>query len=486
MKKLISHILIALTGMLAVSCNAWLDVTPENAIADDDLFSTGFGYRNALNGIYTNLASDELYGKQLSWGFLSAISQQYNQKAGTISPMYADASELIYNTVDTEPVVTAIWEKGYKVIANLNKLIENIRPTDISLFEYGEEEKNLIYAEALSLRAMMHFDLLRLFAPAISKDDGKSYIPYVEVYPTLVPSYEGSKEILSKAIRDLKAAKELLSKCDITDEHKIWMSTGYRMLASSILSNDIASSDIFFAYRGYRMNYYAVAAILARVYYWGGEYELAYKEAKEVVEATYPNGNTSEPCFNFVSYSSLDTNLKDYNSIIMCFFNKTLQEDYIPYITKGNQTMFILDSDNIFASEEEKKEDKRFSLQTGAFTSNVYSLKYDIKLGQDGSDMIPGIRLSEMYYIMGEYFARKSEYSQAGKMLDEVRYARGILTTNLEKSIGSLEGFHIELLKDMRKEFIGEGQLFFQYKRLDKKPVDNAIFVFDKPDNEDI
>ncbi len=65
--------------------------------------------------------------------------------------------------------------------------------------------------------------------------------------------------------------------------------------------------------------------------------------------------------------------------------------------------------------------------------------------------MVPGIRLSEMYYIMGEYFARKGEYSQAGKMLDEVRYARGILTTNMENSIGSLEGFHTELLKDMRK-----------------------------------
>lgn len=75
--------------------------------------------------------------------------------------------------------------------------------------------------------------------------------------------------------------------------------------------------------------------------------------------------------------------------------------------------------------------------------------------------MVPGIRLSEMYYIMGEYFARKGEYSQAGKMLDEVRYARGILTTNMENSIGSLEGFHTELLKDMRKEFVGEGQMFF-------------------------
>ena len=69
MKKLISHILITLTGMLVVSCNAWLDVTPENAIADDDLFSTGFGLPGMpLNGIYTNLASDELYGKQTKLG----------------------------------------------------------------------------------------------------------------------------------------------------------------------------------------------------------------------------------------------------------------------------------------------------------------------------------------------------------------------------------------------------------------------------------
>ena len=152
--------LMACMGVLAVSCNSWLDVTPENAIADGDLFSTGFGFRNSLNGIYTNLASDELYGKELTWGFLSAISQQYNQTEATESPMYADASELIYNSVDTEPVVTAIWEKGYKVIANLNKLIENILQTDSRLFEYGEDEKNLIYAEALAL--LCYVCLLRL------------------------------------------------------------------------------------------------------------------------------------------------------------------------------------------------------------------------------------------------------------------------------------------------------------------------------------
>ena len=218
MKKRINHILIALAGILTVSCNAWLDVTPDNAIADDDLFSTGFGYRNALNGIYTNLASDELYGKQLSWGFLSAISQQYNQKVGTISPMYADASELIYNTVDTEPVVTAIWEKGYKVIANLNKLIENILPTDISLFEYGEEEKKLIYAEALSLRAMMHFDLLRLFAPAPATNPSGTYLPYRDKYEAAVIEKSTVTDFIEKILKDLLEAEDILRKFD-TEYH---------------------------------------------------------------------------------------------------------------------------------------------------------------------------------------------------------------------------------------------------------------------------
>ena len=296
MKKLISHILIALTGMLAVSCNAWLDVTPENAIADDDLFSTGFGYRNALNGIYTNLASDELYGKQLSWGFLSAISQQYNQKAGTISPMYADASELIYNTVDTEPVVTAIWEKGYKVIANLNKLIENIRPTDISLFEYGEEEKNLIYAEALSLRAMMHFDLLRLFAPATATNPSGAYLPYRDKYEAAVVEKCTVTDFIEKVLKDLLEAEDILRKFD-TEYHPEAMyasqmyeptpewNARYRFNSGSYIDD----MGAFFWYRGIRFNYLALLGLKARVCIYAGPayYKNAETAAKELYNTYY-------------------------------------------------------------------------------------------------------------------------------------------------------------------------------------------------------
>ena len=51
----------------------------------------------------------------------------------------------------------------------------------------------------------------------------------------------------------------------------------------------------------------------------------------------------------------------------------------------------------------------------------------------------------------------------------------------------SLENFLDELVKEVRKELIGEGQLYFLYKRLDRKSfADDVKFVFDRPENEDI
>ena len=45
-----------------VSCNEWLNVSPEDQIGEKDLFSNGEGFRNALNGIYKSMAEYELYG----------------------------------------------------------------------------------------------------------------------------------------------------------------------------------------------------------------------------------------------------------------------------------------------------------------------------------------------------------------------------------------------------------------------------------------
>ena len=480
MKKLYTISLLVLC-IVTTGCSDWLNVAPSNQVNEENLFSTGNGYRNALNGVYLDLGTSTLYGQNLSWGFMDLIAQYYSPVELNKERVYYQALNYKFEHTDVKSIISSIWSRSYNNIANCNNLINQVSNASPSLFEQGELEKNMIHGEALALRAFIHFEILRMFAPAMMKDDHKAYMPYVDVYPTFVPAYETNEEILKKVVADLKEAKRMLAQCDITEEHREWMAINPRMLGIDLSAGDIAVEDVFFAFRGYRMNYYAMTAILARVYFWNGEYELAYNEAKEVLDATYDDDG--QKCFSFMEYLELGNNMKDYNSIIMCFFNKTLQEDYEPFITKSSKDVFYLAD---FEKGEKELDQRLLEDMIGSERSNKYSRKYDISLGTYGSDMIPGIRLSEMYYIMGEYFARTNNFIKAGEMLDEVRFNRGIITTNLKNTITTLDGYHTEMLKDMRKEFVGEGQLFFQYKRLDKKPAKNAIFVFEKPNNEDV
>lgn len=67
------------------------------------------------------------------------------------------------------------------------------------------------------------------------------------------------------------------------------------------------------------------------------------------------------------------------------------------------------------------------------------------------------IRLSEMYYILAECAATPGE---AAEFLNKVRNIRGV------DPVVCTEANRLdEIEKEYRKEFYGEGQLFFFYKR---------------------
>jgi len=134
----------------------------------------------------------------------------------------------------------------------------------------------------LGIAGVFHFDILRTFAPSMEADDGKAYMPYVDLYPVISTTYYPNVEILKKIENDLIKARDLVATCDVK-EHPEWMETQCRMFAKGI--NSELPKDVFFAYRGYRMNYYAITALLARVYMWEKEYKKAYDMAMEVIEA---------------------------------------------------------------------------------------------------------------------------------------------------------------------------------------------------------
>lgn len=66
MKKL--YIIVILSSLCCFSCSKWLDVRSEFDVYEESMFENQFGFYNALNGLYQEMAKKELYGQELLWG----------------------------------------------------------------------------------------------------------------------------------------------------------------------------------------------------------------------------------------------------------------------------------------------------------------------------------------------------------------------------------------------------------------------------------
>ena len=104
--------------------------------------------------------------------------------------------------------------------------------------------------------------------------------------------------------------------------------------------------------------------------------------------------------------------------------------------------------------------------------------------------ILPVIRGTEMQYIMAECYARKGIWTEAAKILNEIRHARGCWD---DVSFNTWEDFVKELVVDARREWISEGQLFYLYKRLnaevdfgkgEKRPFKRQEAVVPMPESQ--
>ena len=80
-------ILLWIASLMTAACSEWINVRPKNRIEAEEMLSKGIGYETALNGIYQEISEKSVYGQELSWGFLSVISQDYASPSG--NPEYS-------------------------------------------------------------------------------------------------------------------------------------------------------------------------------------------------------------------------------------------------------------------------------------------------------------------------------------------------------------------------------------------------------------
>ena len=112
-------------------------------------------------------------------------------------------------------------------------------------------------------------------------------------------------------------------------------------------------------------------------------------------------------------------------------------------------------------------------------------------VSRTNNNLIPALRLSEMYYIAAESIYDKNP-EEAQSYLDIVKEARGLDALDYS-TVNSKDDFIKLIVNDARREFIGEGQIFFMYKRLNQaipktsttnvSPT-NENYVMPLPDSE--
>jgi hypothetical protein len=485
MKK---YIYIIALLMAFSSCKKFLDVKPESQIDRDQLFTTEQGFKEALNGVYTFCSSQSLYGGNLTFSNLDILAQNY-QFNDVVNQNIAnfDYSQIWVTNKNNE-----IWASGYRAIANCNYILDAI---DAKKSLFTDDNYAIIKGEALTLRAYLHFDLLRMFAPSFKNGAGSKGIPYVTSISTKSTAFSTVSVALDKIITDLNLAKTLLKKDPIVNGAYV---VGY---PTSVGSTETTNTDLFFQNRRQRMNYYAVCGELARAYLYKNDLVNSLATAQEVIESQkFPFTNPDD----FIENDNTKKDRVFYKELIFCWYidTKDINNQLQTLFTKAPpQYSGTIDQINdIYEKAQAGSEDlrlKQWFVSTASTTGGADRavlqkyIKNTLPLTNLHPLVAPALRLSEMYYIAAESIFDTNP-TKALDYFNTIRANRGI-GSYMVTTVPDKKTFIDLLTKEARKEFYGESQMFYMYKRLNHEVIisststklpSNQIFVFPLPVDE--
>ncbi len=437
--------MVVLLSALFSSCESWLDIMPKSRVRAEELFETESGFREALFGIYTSASQRTLYGENLTMSFLDVLAQNYvinhNEDAFYYESIYD------YNEQNVENRIASIWAGMYNVIANCNSLLNALDGKE-KLFK--DHNYSFFLAETKALRAFLHFDLLRLYAPSANVIGDQPAIPFVDQLTNVPFPQLSANEVLERIISELLVARGLLADIDPIGPRYTEYSE------EEVAIEDVVYDKGFLLHRKNRLNYYAITGLLARVYLYKGDKNAAAKMAVEVIDSQKFN-------FQTVYDDDGENNNLDISEIRdQIFYEEIIFGLYNDKLGEMSRWLFATDG-GLFIPPERLK--MYFEIPSYGTIDERYRYQFEIPnsatvevLAKYGNRdrTIPLIRLAEMYYIAAECADSNEE---ALDMLNTVRKSRGY------EDLSASTDFNAELQKEYRKEFIGEGQLFYFFKR---------------------
>lgn len=438
MNRLHIHKLIILcaTVLSMVSCDKFLDITPDGQVKRDEMLTTKEGIEDALYGVYAQMRQASLYGVELSFSGIEVLAQNLD--------CFGSTSVTALGTYDWQHSSVLSWGEStwtamYKNISAANSVLSSEMVSNASAFPYS-----FYKGEALALRAFMHFDLVRLFAQQYTLNPKADGIPYQTEFSLHTPDFESLASNYAHIKADLKEAEQLLS---AEDAHR----------------NEIS----FTSDRQTHLNLHAVRAVLARVYLTMGDRDSALIYASKVIEtAPYVLKEKTEVVDDLAGVLSQKECLFGIYSSTFYGSVYALLQQQTSYASLDPRDDFI-DYYNREANGHDYRYDAYFTeIETGGeihYRLSKFTDPYEQQnmSANRPSYLITGInlvRIPEMYYICAECLLEKDN-ARAMDYLNEVRTHRGL--EPLSGAALTMDQINLERFK----EYYGEGQAYFNYKR---------------------
>jgi hypothetical protein len=419
MKKILIIFLAAFTISLS-SCEEHLNLDSKDALSTQQALSTMSGVRSAVVGLYASLRSVNYYGRTLYiYGDLSG-NDVYLAKAN--SNRYLPTFQRNFASNDAD--MTSLWTAVYSSIARANNIVNAV---DAVSAPAGE--KNVAKGEALFVRALGYFDLVRVFAKPFNQGNGSQLgVPIVLTSDiSNYPSRNSVAEVYAQIIADLNAAKGLLATT----------TAGTKLTVSK----------------------YAASALLSRVHLYKGDFANAINEANLVtadpsfvitpaaeLASFYSTPETAEEIFTlkFMAVESLGSNNIGAMYLKPGYGDIRISPDLINTFDRVNDLRYVN-----FISQ--------FSGSPTEFQNNKFTSQDNINFMHSPKIL----RLAEVLLNRAEAYYRQGQGAQALIDLNKIRTNRG-----LPALVGITgQALFDQILLERRHEFMFEGHNYFDLMR---------------------
>ena len=413
------NIKIYILGWLLLTspgCDDNLDLAPVSQLGQSSFYNTEDDYTAAINAAYSSLRSEGQFGDIALFGDIRSDNTA-PVLSGSVTTR-TDFDEFSLNAAN--PRILSTWQNTYNGIVRTNGILVRIDDTSID-----ESFKNRVKGEALFLRGLMYFNLVRIY--------GSVPLVLAELSPeeAFQVGQSDVNDIYTQIISDLTTAASLLP-ASFSDD------TGR---ATSIAAN----------------------ALLGRIHLTRGDFPQAETELRKVT-AQSPALVDLLP-----NYADVFDISNEYNPEIIFAVRWTDDGQ------NGNDFNFdfanVNEPDNkatpdVYNEYEPGDLRRDFTFDATISTADTILVKYGFAPAEQGESDWPVIRYADVLLMLSEALNEEG-YAADGEafdLLNRVRNRAGLAALTAAE-VSDQEAFRRAIEHERRVELAGEGHRWFDLVR---------------------